>query len=123
MKKHLEQYKTKEQLRLYQGYKSELKECYAKMMNSSKENKEFCVYSVSLEKELLTDWNYMKAINFIVDRLTEEGIVVRVQQPNMLLINWKKYQIVDEKEDEEKKNYLKKIKETEEYKKKIGYDC
>lgn len=115
MKKILNNYEREERNRHYRGYMLEYKRCQETMERASRQGKQHCSFGVLLNHEYFPDWNYIKVINIIIDKLREEGITVRLMKPNILLINWKKFEYNTKEDVEEKKKYLKEIENTEKF--------
>ena len=121
MRKVLQSVEKKEINRHYFEYKRTLGQCHEKMIESSRAGRTYCTFGVPLRNELYPDWNFVHAIAFICDSLREEGFLVKVHKPNLILINWTGFKIAAvDKTEEENKKYLEEIKETEEIKKTLG---
>lgn len=120
MKKILNNYEREEKNRLYYGYMDEYKKCQKKMQESAQLGRHYCSYGVTLVNDFFPDWDFKNAILIIMKKLREEGILVMLEKPNLLLINWGKFKINDKDVIEKKKKYWEEIENTKKFIKKLN---
>jgi hypothetical protein len=120
MKKILNNYEAEEKNRHYRGYIEEYKRCEKMMEERAKNGKTSCIFPVLLSHDYFPQWDYIKLINIITDKLRENGFDVKVHKPNFIIINWKKNKIDDEFFLADKEKYFLELKKTEEFMKKNG---
>jgi len=67
-----------------------LKSCHSKIIRTSKEEKEKCIYQVPEMKLGLPVYNLNSCIAYIILNLKKNGFKVQFIQPNSLIIDWSK---------------------------------
>ena len=83
-----------------------LKSCHSKIIRSSKEEKENCLFKVPEMKIGLPVYNLKSCVAYIIFKLRKNGFKVKYFHPNVLYIDWSK----DQKDiEKEKKVYTEEL--------------